>query len=219
MKVIRDELAQQSVSLSAACQPCVAVPSSPLSQSSAHEHQGTEQCADAEEPIHAGALREVARQVAAHISVSPGMQAAVQTGMPPGMWQPMYIIGIGSAQIRVVTFAFIGGPAIGDRPDTKRTPFVLRLTTSDLMHAASTAANGADQPKTSPAWYTVEPTASNAHLILEHVTDLEEELFRAIQTGDWGLLSGATMDVCRLTNVQSGQLPPTASTAFAGVMI
>lgn len=224
MQVIRDELLQQSVSLSAACQSCVVE----QRQGTAGEHQGPEQCIDVEEPIHPGALREVARQVAAHTSVSPGMQAAVETGMPPGLWQPMYVICIGSAQIRVVTFAFIGGPAIGDRPDTKRTPFVLRLTTSDLMHAASTATSGADQPKTSPAWYTVEPTASNAHLILDHVTDLEEELFRAMETGDWGLLSGATMDACRLKNIQSRSSPPSSressrrvscSSSFAGVLI
>lgn len=232
MKVISGELAEQGVSLSAACESRVMLHTRPTGNGNRLKRSTTDEFkmptrvvsddsiesfvtqrrkttgvqlpeAALEEPIHDGALQEVARQVAAHISVSPGMQAAEQTGMPPGMWQPMYIVCIGCAQIRVVTFAFIGGPATGDRPDCKRTPFVLRLTTSDLMHAASASMSGSGPPTTSAAWYTVEPTASNAELILDHVTDLEEELFRAIQTGDWGLLSGATMQVCRLTNAQS----------------
>ena len=34
--------------------------------------------------------------------------------------------------VRVATYSFVGEPAFGDRPDTKSTPFVLRMVTEDL---------------------------------------------------------------------------------------
>ena len=36
-------------------------------------------------------------------------------------------------QLRVLTVAFVGGPISGDRPDTKRTPFLLRMIRANLV--------------------------------------------------------------------------------------
>ena len=46
-------------------------------------------------------------------------------------------------QVRVATYAFAGSPVRGDRPDTKHSPYILRLLSEDLLSVARTA-TGAD---------------------------------------------------------------------------
>ena len=40
-------------------------------------------------------------------------------------------------QVRVATYAFVGEPVLGDRPDRKHTPFMLKILTPDLLKGDS----------------------------------------------------------------------------------
>ena len=79
----------------------------------------------------------VARRVVGHLSVTPALQLALYTKLPVSFHQPCYVILIGRAQVRVATYAFVGEPISGDRPDRKRTPFVLKILTPDLLKGDS----------------------------------------------------------------------------------
>jgi hypothetical protein len=43
------------------------------------------------------------------------------------------VLLLAPGQLRVLTVAFVGGPTSGDRPDTKRTPFLLRMISANLV--------------------------------------------------------------------------------------
>lgn len=136
------------------------------------------------------ALHGLARHVAVHISTGPGMQAVAHSGFPPTLWQPLFCVCVGSGQIRVMTFAFVGEPVTGDRPDSKRTPWILRLTTGDLAVAAKVTSTSGLGPATAPVSHVTEPASDGAQFIINHIVSLEDELFAAIDTGDWNGLLG-----------------------------
>lgn len=75
----------------------------------------------------------VARRVVGHLSVTPALQLALYTKLPVSFHQPCYVILIGRGQVRVATYAFVGEPVSGDRPDRKHTPFMLKILTPDLL--------------------------------------------------------------------------------------
>merc|ERR1719277_714723 len=106
----------------------------------------------------------------------------MQTRMSPALWQPIYILCIGAGQARVVTQAFVGEPVVGDRPDCKRSPYVIRIVTEDLMSHTT------DKQGAAPVavHYAICP-AEGATSMIEYVTKHEEEqkLFSATVTGDW----------------------------------
>jgi len=124
-------------------------------------------------------LRNVSRNVAAQISVGPGMEATMKAQLAPALWQPIFLICIGSGQVRVITCAFVGEPVTGDRPDCKCTPYILRLATSDLMAEAK----GAKRDTTSVRCLAVQ--SEGAQSILEYLTTIEDQLFAATVSGRW----------------------------------
>lgn len=147
-------------------------------------------------------LRELVLQVAAHISVGPGVEVAMQRGLSPNLWQPIFAICIGDGQVRVLTFAFIGGPVSGDRPDRKRTPFCLRIATGDLVRVAAKNAYGQHRtaqarhsraaavpaaPRSAAATvnYVCEAVPETVQTTLDYIVRLEDELFSAIEDGLW----------------------------------
>ena len=75
----------------------------------------------------------VARRVVGHLSVTPALQLALYTKLPVSLHQPRYVICVGRGQLRVATYAFVGEPVLGDRPDRKHTPFMLKILTPDLL--------------------------------------------------------------------------------------
>lgn len=135
--------------------------------------------------VDPAALEELGHHVAMHISIGPGMQAVMQSRWPPALWQPMYVVCVGCLQIRVLTFAFVGEPVSGDRPDNKYTPAVLRLTTDDLVAAAQLALRTKTRPDSATVHFAAELTIGKAQHILDHVAGLEDELFAAIEGGNW----------------------------------
>lgn len=147
--------------------------------------------------IDAKALRELARYVSAHLSVSPGMQVVQANMLPPQLLQPLFLVCVGAGQVRVLTVAFVGGPVTGDRPDRKRTPYVLQLTTGDLLAGAAfisgEAAPGA-VPRPVPMGFVVRYAAQHAGdrtvSTLDHIVSLERELFGAVDDGHWSDLAG-----------------------------
>lgn len=137
-----------------------------------------------------GTLRELARRVAAHLSVGPGMQVTLQNGLPPALWQPTFLLCIGGGQVRVLTFAFIGEPVTGDRPDCKSTPFVLRMVTEDLLPGARQAAAGIPTPWRASVRCDAETVTEGARFMLEHIASVEEDLFKVAESGEWDALFG-----------------------------
>lgn len=140
--------------------------------------------------LMASALPELARRVAAHVSVGPSMQVALQNGLPPALWQPTFLLCVGGRQVRVMTFAFVGEPVGGDRPDGKYTPFVLRLVTEDLLPGAQKAAMGIPTPWRHSVKCVAELAAEGATAMLGHIASFEEDVFSACATGDWTALCG-----------------------------
>jgi len=132
------------------------------------------------------AMKDLSRQVAAHISTGPGMQVLLQEQLPPVLWQPTFVICISRSQVRVLTFAFVGEPAIGDRPDRKHTPFMLRMLTDNLI--------AAPQPRPDESVTSV-PTSTvavkymvefvHAPVVLDHMLAMREMLCRHARDNDW----------------------------------
>jgi len=169
-QAMRDELVAQGLGLSV---------SGELWSSSASESQ-----------VDGQAMRTLARQVAVHICIGPGMQTVMQNKLPPALWQPLFAVCMGCGQVRVMTFAFVGQPVIGDRPDRKRTPRVLRLATADLVAASQLAIARKFDPATASVHHLVEPADEHAQFILDHIVSLEDELFYALHSGYWNGLLG-----------------------------
>lgn len=188
-----DELVSQGYGLSASCAAERLPPELPRKVGGSggpprDPHNSTQgDAATGREQVDLRALWELTRQVIAHISVTPGVHVAERAGLPHALWQPLFLVCVGGGQVRVLTVAFVGGPVVGTRPDSKRTPFVLRLATDDLLPAAAIATTAAPSPLATVR-YLVEPAAGGARLMLEHVAGVEEELFACLDSGDWGPL-------------------------------
>lgn len=140
--------------------------------------------------VDPAALEELGHHVAMHISIGPGMQAVMQSRWPPALWQPLYVVCVGCLQIRVLTFAFVGEPVSGDQPANKYTPAVLRLVTDDLVAAAQLALRTKSRPDFATVHFAAELTIGKAEHILDHVAGLEDELFAAIEGGNWARFLG-----------------------------
>mmetsp|Transcript_14888 Transcript_14888/g.27935 ORF Transcript_14888/g.27935 Transcript_14888/m.27935 type:complete len:443 (+) Transcript_14888:31-1359(+) len=142
--------------------------------------------------INEEALRRMAEECAVNLSVSPGMQLVVERGLPPVLHQPTFVICIGGGQVRVLTFAFVGEPVTGDRPDRKRTPFAIRLATDELGAMSRSRkdqkdqGDGASASKLRYASHAVDPAVQTS---LDMIVTLEEELFQANEMGDWQKLA------------------------------
>lgn len=144
------------------------------------------------QPMQQRILQELALLVTIHISVGPGLQVAIERGLSPALWQPMFVVCIGCNQVRVLTFAFIGEPVVGDRPDCKRTPFALLLASQDLLHAATKAARGVPPPREEIVYYNACAVPANARTQLDVITFFEEKLSEANRSGNWCVLTGET---------------------------
>lgn len=79
------------------------------------------------------AVTDLSRRVIGHLTVTPGMDVLVSNEVAPAMFQNKFVVLSGCGQVRVATYGFIGGPTVGDRPDRKATPFVLRMLSSNLL--------------------------------------------------------------------------------------
>merc|ERR1712146_445706 len=74
-------------------------------------------------------------QIISRMTVNVGMDFAAETSLLPAFLQPAFVITVlgDPLQFRVTTYGFVAStPAqvVGDRPDTKRTPFVVRLVSA-----------------------------------------------------------------------------------------
>ncbi len=84
-------------------------------------------------------LTRVSRLIVYNLTVKPAMEVCIACKVfPPAMYQPRFLLGCSAgpgcrAALRVFTYGFVGGPVLGDRPDTKATPYLLRLCSSNLL--------------------------------------------------------------------------------------
>jgi len=149
------------------------------------------------EPLEPELLEGLVRRVAASISVIPGMEAVMRHSLSPALWQPSFIICVGSGQVRVLTLAFVGDPVSGDRPSSKSTPFVLRLVTPDLVPAP------ADAHSPGPTHYCIQNALAGAETVAMQLADLAEELFTASATGEWTSITKVDMNLSPAHSVLS----------------
>ena len=89
-----------------------------------------ERCGHVEPPLSQEALTRVTRRVVYHLTVKPAMETCLSCKLyPPAMYQPKFLLACSSGggeltrALRVITCGFVGAPALGDRPDTKATPY------------------------------------------------------------------------------------------------
>merc|ERR1712062_57462 len=110
------------------------------------------------------------------------MQVVSDNQVPMALWQPIYVVCIGAQQVRVVTVAFVGEPVAGDRPDSKRTPYILRLITNDLVSVPN-----CEDPAlaASTVHYECQHASAEAECALEYFVLQEPQLLAAMQKGDW----------------------------------
>jgi len=138
-------------------------------------------------------LRELTRRVATHITVGPGMHVVLQQKLSPVLWQPAFVICVSRSQVRVLTFAFIGEPVTGDRPDRKCTPFILRLLTGNL---APVGPRTQQLPNESEIGVQISATAVHymaevvpaSAIILDYILGMREQLCQLVRDDDWGQL-------------------------------
>jgi len=131
------------------------------------------------EPLEPELLQGLVRRVAANISVTPGMEAVMRHSLSPALWQPSFVVCVGSGQVRVLTLSFVGEPVSGDRPSSKSTPFVLRLVSPDLVPVPT------DSHRPGPTHYRIQNALEGAETVAMQLADLAEELFTASAMGDW----------------------------------
>ena len=86
-------------------------------------------------------LRALTARVIGNLTVGAAMDALTKHGCLPAMFQNKYVVVVSGASsrpesVRVLTYGFVGDTStrpLGDRPDMKYTPFVLRLLTENLL--------------------------------------------------------------------------------------
>ena len=99
-----------------------------------------QQC-DVTPPPEAEEMTRISRLIVFNLTVKPAMEVCVACKVfPPAMYQPRFLLGCSGgsysgrpATLRVFTYGFVGTPVLGDRPDTKATPYLLRLCSSNLL--------------------------------------------------------------------------------------
>jgi hypothetical protein len=82
---------------------------------------------------------EICHRMAGYLAVTPGLQFSLHHKLPMALHQPRYVILLGQHQVRVATYAFVGGPVRGDRPDRKHTPFILKMLTENILDEGQAA--------------------------------------------------------------------------------
>lgn len=129
---------------------------------------------------------QLAARIAAHITVGPAMTLLRTNNVTPQtLFQPRFIIVVGSPPpggptdpiVRVITYAYMGSPVKGDRPDRKHTPFVLKMVTSNLY-----LDDAADEVR-----FSVK--RSNTERMDDAVLEDTGALRDAVMTGGWDTFS------------------------------
>ena len=96
---------------------------------------------EAEIQLDPTGLADLSKRIIGHLTVTPGMDVLVGNEVSPAMFQNKFVVLSGKGQVRVATYGFIGGPAVGDRPDRKATPFALRMLSSNLLEGFGSVFN------------------------------------------------------------------------------
>lgn len=122
----------------------------------------------------------IAMRAAAHISTNVGVQVMEENNIPPVLWQPTFVVCIGSAEVWLMTLAFVGEPVTGQRPEDKCTPFVLVLASSNLMPTALTS----QEELAATTRYALRPALADATM-QDHLLSLNTDFFSCVKRGDW----------------------------------
>ena len=129
------------------------------------------------------ALASLCARVIGSCTVGAAMDVLMEHGCMPQLFQNKYVVlisgdgggsGSGDATVRVLTYGFVGDPTGGDRPDTKHTPYVMRLLTENLlvgggggneMHLEAAAAAAAPA---AAAATSLQPTITSSPLQVQY---------------------------------------------------
>jgi len=140
---------------------------------------------DAAQATRPDDISALVNQIIPRMTVNVGLDFALHTGLMPAFLQPVFvIIALGEPlQFRVATYGFIAekpDQVVGDRPETKRTPFVVRLLNTDLT--PDDTKNGGKVNVHYSAWCVQAATT-------QQVVDLEGNALReACNKNSWDLL-------------------------------
>jgi len=111
-------------------------------------------------------VREIARRAVAHITTSVGMRVVAQHRDLLSMYQPTFAICVCNGQVRLMTLAFVGTPSNPGSPmEQRRTPFLLRLLTSDLSTEVETTT------------YVVRDVADSVKCTKDYLASIDPALF------------------------------------------
>lgn len=96
----------------------------------------------------AEALASLCARVVGSCTVGAAMDLLLDHSCMPQLFQNKYVIlvsGDEDAAVRVLTYGFVGDAIGGDRPDTKHTPYVLRMLTENLLHRHDDGGDGSGE--------------------------------------------------------------------------
>lgn len=127
-------------------------------------------------------LEDLVDQIMAQTTVNVGIDFASQMALVPMFLQPVFVVmGLGEPlQVRVLTYGFFAEKpqqVVGDRPDSKRSPFVVRLCSPVV--GSSQASPGGKVTISYRAWPVQAATTGQV------VSDDAEMLRKAISMGSW----------------------------------
>jgi len=120
------------------------------------------------------------------MTVNAGIDFAEHMGMEPQLFQPFFLVILMGEplEVRVATYGFVAvkhQQVTGDRPESKRTPFCVRLLSPDLMRAGDT-----DAAQSWQASYSMRKV--NISSIMEAVVADMPHVRQAITSSSWGPL-------------------------------
>lgn len=131
---------------------------------------------------------ELFDRIIGSMAIGPGLQLLEKLNLPMQMHQPKRILIVSPrhseevlASVRVLTYGFVGGPATGERPDTKSTPYMLRLLTENLL-----LGHEAGKGQTIQYSHDVSPAQSKA--VDDDIVHDKTAIDAAIATGNYNSL-------------------------------
>jgi hypothetical protein len=129
-------------------------------------------------------LAKLRDRASAAMTVNVGMDFALHAKLMPTFWQPFFLIIVIPElnEARTATYGFVAGrpeDVVGDRPESKRTPYCVRLLSPNLL-----CPSGA-----SPDWEVEYSLRSVASSSIKQVVEGDLSLVReAIRTAGWDAL-------------------------------
>lgn len=139
-------------------------------------------CSTAPDPI---LVEKLCSRAAAAMTVNVGLDLVLHLKLMPTFLQPLFlIIVLGElAEARAITYGFVAGHQhhiLGDRPDSKHTPFCVRLLSPNLLVSSE------EEEELETCWEVDYRIRNVQTSTIRQVVDMEIDLVReAIRLNSW----------------------------------